>query len=70
MRLAMLLLLSAQAGAGRPCTLYFKRIAEPREGAFTLLAPSDWKAGGGLVRVNPMAAGGPPIRSRRSSISR
>lgn len=36
----------------------FKRIAEPREGAFTMLAPADWTASGGIVRVNPLNSGG------------
>lgn len=36
----------------------FKRIAEPREGAFTILAPADWTASGGIVRVNPLNSGG------------
>lgn len=36
----------------------FKRIAEPREQAFTVLVPSDWRASGGVTRVNPMSAGG------------
>jgi hypothetical protein len=37
----------------------FKRITEPREGAFTMLAPMDWSASGGIVRVNPLNSGGP-----------
>jgi len=36
----------------------FKRITEPREGAFTMLAPMDWTASGGIVRVNPLNSGG------------
>ncbi|MBE0656986.1 MAG: hypothetical protein IH602_04805 [Bryobacteraceae bacterium] len=36
----------------------FKRIVEPREGAFTMLAPADWRASGGIVRVNPLNSGG------------
>ncbi|MBI4894032.1 MAG: hypothetical protein HY821_25670 [Acidobacteria bacterium] len=36
----------------------FKRMAEPKERAFTVLAPADWRVSGGIVRVNPSAAGG------------
>ena len=36
----------------------FQRLSEPKEGAFTVLVPSDWRASGGITRVNPMAANG------------
>ena len=39
--------------------VHFRKMAEPNEGAFTVLVPSGWKISGGIVRVNPMAAGGP-----------
>jgi hypothetical protein len=54
---ALFLLLSLQA-ASQPRALHFKRIAEPREGAFSMLAPADWRVGGGITRVNPMTSGG------------
>ena len=37
----------------------FQRIAEPREGAFTILAPRGWSTSGGIFRVNAVEAGGP-----------
>lgn len=52
------LLLAASCWA-QPRAIHFTRIAEPRESAFTLLAPADWQARGGIVRVNPLSAGGP-----------
>ena len=39
--------------------IHFRKVAEPNEGAFTVLIPSGWKISGGIVRVNPMTAGGP-----------
>ena len=39
--------------------LLFRRTAEPRENAFSLLAPDGWKVEGGIFRVDPTAAGGP-----------
>jgi hypothetical protein len=44
----------AQSGA-----VHFKRAAEPKESAFTLLVPAAWQVRGGIVRVNPLTAGGP-----------
>ena len=38
---------------------HFRKVAEPREGAFTLLIPSGWQVSGGILRVNPLTAGGP-----------
>ncbi len=43
--------------SGRP-TMVFRRMKEPREGAFSVLVPSGWVAEGGITRVNPMTAGG------------
>ena len=37
----------------------FRRTAELRENAFTLLAPDGWKVEGGIFRADPTAAGGP-----------
>jgi len=39
--------------------VHFRKVAEPNEGAFTVLIPSGWKINGGIVRVNPITAGGP-----------
>jgi hypothetical protein len=39
-------------------TQRFLRQPEPKEGAFTILLPAGWKASGGIVRVNPLAANG------------
>lgn len=39
-------------------TIHFRRAAEPREGAFTLLIPADWRLTGGIQRVNPLTSGG------------
>lgn len=39
-------------------TVRFQRVSEPREGAFTMLVPADWRTSGGIVRVNPMTGGG------------
>lgn len=52
---------AAAAGSISPAggAVRFKRIAEPREGAFTMLAPADWNASGGIVRVNALSSGGP-----------
>ena len=36
----------------------FRRVAEPREHAFTILVPQGWLSEGGIVRVNPAGAGG------------
>lgn len=51
---------AAQAKLSGPAgqIVRFKRLAEPREGAFTMLAPADWTASGGIVRVNPLNSGG------------
>jgi hypothetical protein len=43
---------------GQPQAVRFRRVAEPKEGAFTLLAPADWRLSGGITRVNPLASGG------------
>lgn len=39
-------------------TMVFQRIREPREGAFTMLIPKGWLVEGGIMRVDPSAAGG------------
>ncbi|MBI4906552.1 MAG: hypothetical protein HY820_23185 [Acidobacteria bacterium] len=43
----------------QPDAVRFVRVAEPREQAFTILLPEGWKTSGGIVRVNPLTAGGP-----------
>jgi len=45
------------APAGRT-VIHFRRIAEPREGAFTMLVPDGWLTQGGVFRVDPGKAGG------------
>ncbi len=55
MRILWLFLLMAPVWAD---TVRFQKVAEPREGAFTVLIPAGWKASGGIVRVDPTAAGG------------
>ncbi|MBS1825185.1 MAG: hypothetical protein JST93_07675 [Acidobacteria bacterium] len=40
-------------------TIHFRKVNEPKEGAFTILIPSGWRLTGGIVRINPTAAGGP-----------
>jgi hypothetical protein len=40
-------------------TAAFRRAVEPRERAFTLLIPAGWRIEGGIVRVDPLAQGGP-----------
>lgn len=52
-------LLLASACWAQPGAIHFRRIAEPNESAFSLLAPADWRTRGGIVRVNPLSAGGP-----------
>jgi len=54
----LLILLAAPAPTARPKVVHFKRITEPRENAFTLLAPRDWQLSGGITRVDPNAGGG------------
>jgi len=39
-------------------TVVFRRMAEPREHAFTLLVPHGWSVEGGIVRVDPLRQGG------------
>jgi hypothetical protein len=46
------------ASAVRPHTVAFRRVAEPKENAFTILAPRDWKTEINLFRINPMQVGG------------
>jgi hypothetical protein len=45
--------------AGQGSGLSFLRVNEPREEAFTILAPKGWKGDGGIFRINPLQAGGP-----------
>jgi hypothetical protein len=41
-----------------PNVLKLRRVAEPREKAFTVLVPVGWQTEGGIVRVDPNASGG------------
>ena len=41
-----------------PATIVFRKIMEPREGAFSMLIPRDWIVSGGIFRVDPNTAGG------------
>ena len=43
---------------GKPVTLAFNRRSEPKEQAFSFLAPPDWALEGGLFHVNPAQTGG------------
>lgn len=45
--------------SGGSRTVAFQRVMEPRENAFSLLVPRGWSVAGGIVRVDPSAAGGP-----------
>src|SRR5271157_3879722 len=52
---------SAQPRTGNPnlpSTLRFRRVAEPKENAFTILVPEGWQTAGGIIRVNPATGGG------------
>jgi len=42
-----------------PSIRVFRRMAEPRENAFTLLVPKGWLMEGGIFRLDPTRAGGP-----------
>jgi hypothetical protein len=55
MRLAVVLLIAALAQGE---TVRLRKVSEPREGAFTMLIPAGWKVSGGIVRANPLTAGG------------
>lgn len=41
-----------------PATVVFRRIMEPREGAFTIMIPRGWQVKGGIFRMDPQQAGG------------
>lgn len=41
-----------------PQTIVFRRIKEPKEGAFSFLAPSGWKTDINLFRIDPRRVGG------------
>lgn len=43
---------------GKPVTLAFNRRWEPKEQAFSFLAPPDWALEGGMFHVNPAQTGG------------
>ena len=54
--ISVLLLCAALPAAGQ--MVRFQRVSEPKERAFTLLAPAGWRVSGGITRVNPMTAHG------------
>ena len=49
---------TARKSAKVPELMRFKRVAEPKEGAFTILVPQGWQTAGGIVRVDPNRSGG------------
>jgi hypothetical protein len=49
---------AAGAATRNLSTMVFQRVAEPREGAFTMLIPRGWQMDGGIFRVDPTAQGG------------
>lgn len=59
--LAITTLVPALSGAFAqvPDTLTLERVVEASERAFTLLVPRGWRTAGGIVRVDPIARGGP-----------
>ena len=48
----------AVAKSGKAAVV-FQRVHEPKERAFTFLLPKGWQVEGGILRVNPLNAGGP-----------
>lgn len=57
--LAFALALNPGRAVGQGSGLAFVRVNEPKEGAFSILAPKGWQSEGGIFRVNPLQAGGP-----------
>ncbi len=51
MRIAFLLMMAALLAPAE--MVRFQRVAEPREGAFTVLMPTGWKVSGGITRMAP-----------------
>lgn len=49
----------ALGGRDKASGLVFNRKNEPKEEAFSILVPQDWRIEGGMFRVNPLQAGGP-----------
>jgi hypothetical protein len=47
------------ASAAPPAPIVFDRYLDRSEGAFRVLVPKGWIAEGGIIRVNPLTAGGP-----------
>jgi len=47
------------AGGGEGAALVLHRYRDATEGAFTILVPRGWTTRGGMVRIDPTAAGGP-----------
>lgn len=52
-------LAGASMGQNKKPPLIFQKVTEPRERAFTILAPKGWITEGGIFRVSAAAAGGP-----------
>jgi hypothetical protein len=50
---------AGEKAAGKRPTVVFERRWEPKERAFTILAPRGWILDGGIFNVSPIAAGGP-----------
>ena len=50
---------SLKAGSSLPKTIIFKKVSEKNENAFSLLIPKGWHTDGGILRIDPTAAGGP-----------
>jgi len=53
------LAVNPERAAGQASGLSFVRMNEPKEGAFSILAPKGWKSEGGIFRVSPLKGGGP-----------
>jgi hypothetical protein len=58
MKLLALLTLAASGSPPAPA-MVFQRYLDRTENAFLVLVPQGWVTEGGIVRVNPLAAGGP-----------
>ncbi|MBN1850826.1 MAG: hypothetical protein JW932_19815 [Deltaproteobacteria bacterium] len=50
---------SAVSNTGSLQAIFFRRVSEPREKAFSIVIPDGWQVEGGIFRVDPTAQGGP-----------
>ena len=57
--LALLAGCAGEHGARAAEPLVLRRTPEPNEHAFSILVPEGWRVEGGIVRVDPLQAGGP-----------